>query len=49
MYRIIDIRTEAAVAGSAGPLLFSSLASAWSHLDNLHTLTGEMRWYAEAI
>ena len=49
MYQIIDIRTETAVAGSAGPLLFSSLASAWSHLDNLHTLTGKICWYAEAV
>ena len=47
MYQIIDNRTEAAVIGSAGPLLFTSFAAAWSHLDNLNTLTGEMRWYAE--
>ena len=47
MYCIIDNRTEAAVIGSAGPLLFASFAAAWRHLDNLNTLTGEMRWYAE--
>ena len=47
MYCIIDNRTEAAVIGSAGRLLFASFAAAWTHLDNLNTLTGEMRWYAE--
>ena len=47
MYCIIDNRTEAAVIGSSGPLLFASFAAAWTHLDNLNTLTGEMRWYAE--
>ena len=47
MYCIIDNRTESAVIGSSGPLLFTSFAAAWSHLDNLHSLTGEMRWYAE--
>ena len=49
MYRIIDIRTESAVANATGPLLFSSLSAAWSHLDNLHILTGKICWYAEAI
>ena len=49
MYCIIDNRTEAAVIGSSGALLFASFAAAWSHLDNLNSLTGEMRWYAEAI
>ena len=49
MFCIIDIRTEAALHSDTGPLLFSSLASAWRHLDNLHSLTGKMCWYAEAI
>ena len=49
MYQIIDNRTEAAVTNASGPLLFASFAAAWRHLDNLNTLTGEMRWYAEAI
>ena len=49
MYQIIDNRTEAAVIGSSGPLLFVNFAAAWRHLDNLNSLTGEMRWYAEAI
>ena len=49
MYQIIDIRTEAALNSDTGTLLFSSLASAWSHLDNLHTLTGKICWYAEKI
>ena len=49
MYQIIDNRTEAAVIGSSGPLLFASFAAAWKHLDNLILLTGEMRWYAEKI
>ena len=47
MYCIIDNRTEAAVTNASGPLLFASFAAAWAHLDNLNTLTGEMRWYAE--
>ena len=49
MYQIIDNRTESVVTNAAGPILFSSFAAAWTHLDNLNTLTGEMRWYAEAI
>ena len=49
MYQIIDNRTEAAVIGSSGPLLFASFAAAWTHLDTLNTATGKMCWYAEAI
>ena len=49
MFCIIDIRTEAALHSDTGPLLFPSLSAAWSHLDNLHTVTGKICWYAEKI
>ena len=49
MYQIIDNRTEAAVIGSSGPLLFVNFAAAWRHLDNLILLTGETCWCVEKI